>query len=64
MSDSKSISSDDSNDAIFSNDFIESIPDDSDSSESEDDYDMNVSPLTRPKGRPPGTARFKGPLSL
>ena len=47
MSDSESISSDGSNDEIFSNDFIESIPDDSDSSESEDDvYDMNVSPLT------------------
>ncbi|CAB5372221.1 unnamed protein product [Rhizophagus irregularis] len=34
MSDSESISSDGSNDAIFQNDFIESIPDDSDSSES------------------------------
>lgn len=44
MSDSESISSDGSNDAIFQNDFIESIPDDSDSSESENDvYDMNVS---------------------
>ncbi|PKC05049.1 hypothetical protein RhiirA5_421430 [Rhizophagus irregularis] len=48
MSDSESISSDGSNDAIFQNDFIESIPDDSDSSKSEDDvYDMNVSPLRR-----------------
>ncbi|PKK69900.1 hypothetical protein RhiirC2_780412 [Rhizophagus irregularis] len=37
MSDSESISSDGSNDAIFQNDFIESIPDDSDSSESEND---------------------------
>ncbi|CAG8578374.1 10040_t:CDS:2 [Rhizophagus irregularis] len=43
MSDSESISSDGSNDAIFQNDFIESIPDDSDSSESENDvYDMNA----------------------
>ncbi|CAG8775592.1 15295_t:CDS:2, partial [Rhizophagus irregularis] len=41
MSDSESISSDNSNDAIFSNDFIKSILDDSDSSENEDNYDMN-----------------------
>ncbi|CAB5379631.1 unnamed protein product [Rhizophagus irregularis] len=45
MSDLESISSDDSNDAIFSNDFIESILDDSDSSKNKDNYNMNVSPL-------------------
>ncbi|PKC06690.1 hypothetical protein RhiirA5_419201 [Rhizophagus irregularis] len=50
MSDSESISSDNSNDAIFSNDFIKSILDDSDSSENEDNYDMNVSPLMLEEG--------------
>ena len=46
MSDSESISSDDSNNEIFPNDFI----DDSESSENEDDdfssYDTNILPLT------------------
>ena len=49
MSDSESISSDNSNNEPFPNDFIESIPDDSEYSDSEDDdfsYDTNVSSLT------------------
>ncbi|RIA79419.1 hypothetical protein C1645_840740 [Glomus cerebriforme] len=49
MSDSESISSDNSNNESFSNDFIESIPDDSESSDSEDydfSYGTNVSSLT------------------
>ena len=37
MSDSESISSDNSNNEPFPNDFIESIPDDSESSDSKDD---------------------------
>ena len=37
MSDSESMSSDDSDNEFFTNDFIENIPEDSDSSDSEDD---------------------------
>ena len=49
MSDSESISSDNSNNEPFPNSFIESIPDDSESNDSEDDdfsYDTNISSLT------------------
>ena len=37
MSDSESMSSDDSDNEFFTNDFIENIPEDSDSNDSEDD---------------------------
>jgi hypothetical protein len=49
MSDSESISSDDDTE-VFTNDFIENIPDDSDLSDGEDDdsysYNMSGSTLT------------------
>ena len=54
MSDSESISSDDSNNKKFPDDFIENIPDDSSKSENDDFSDMtdmNVSSLTLEVGR-------------
>lgn len=60
MSDSESMSSDDSDNEFFTNDFIENIPEDSDSSDDEEDMDCDT-PLKLEAGMtfPTWKAAFK-----